>query len=232
MTGFSFIFDVDGTLAETEELHRTAFNQTFADAGLNWFWTRDIYRRLLNVTGGKERIAAWGREIGYSLSPDEIVNLHAAKTRAYAALMAAGEISLRPGVQRMLDLAVMRGISRAIATTTSRANVDALSRAIWGCESLEIFTTIAAGDDVPCKKPAPDIYTLALSRLGIGPEHALAFEDSRNGLLSARAAGLRSVVTPSLYTAGDDFTGAWLVLPDLSGFDPVADVFCLAGTAS
>lgn len=218
----ALIFDVDGTLAETEELHRAAFNAAFADAGLGWHWTRDIYRRLLKVTGGKERIAAWCAEIGDPLTPGDIAVLHADKTNRYSGMMATGQIALRPGVARLRAEARTRGVALAVATTTTRANVEALTRAVWSATAAEIFEVIAAGDEVAAKKPAPDVYLMALRRLGIAADAALAFEDSRNGLLSARGAGLRTVITPSIYTLGEDFGGALMVLPDLARFDPYA----------
>lgn len=214
----ALIFDVDGTLAETEELHRAAFNMAFREAGLHWDWSEGIYHRLLKITGGKERIAAWCAETGDFLSSADIATLHANKTAAYTGMMAAGQITLRPGVDRILGEARARGVMLAIATTTSGANVEALARAVWGCTAREVFDVIAAGDEVAAKKPAPDIYRRALVRLGVSPAVALAFEDSRNGLVAALGAGLRTVVTPSVYTAAEDFAGAWAVLPDLAGF--------------
>lgn len=222
MSPAALIFDVDGTLAETEELHRAAFNAAFADAGLGWHWTRDLYRRLLKVTGGKERIAAWCVEIRTPLPPARIAALHADKTRRYSGMMATGRIALRPGVARLMAEARTRGVALAVATTTTRANVEALTRAVWSATAAEIFEVVAAGDEVAAKKPAPDVYRLALERLGIAADAALAFEDSRNGLLSARGAGLRTIVTPSVYTSGEDFSGAFVLLPDLADYHPFA----------
>lgn len=214
----ALIFDVDGTLAETEELHRRAFNETFAAQGLGWHWSRDTYRRLLKTTGGKERIAAFLAEIG--AEGGDIAALHRAKTRRYTDLMAQGGLRLRPGVADLIARARADGLRLAIATTTSRPNVEALARACFGQPAETVFPVIAAGDEVAAKKPAPDVFQLALARLRLPPAACLAFEDSRNGLLSARAAGLRVVVTPSAYTGDEDFTGAWRVLPDLTGLTP------------
>lgn len=216
----ALIFDVDGTICETEEIHRRAFNRAFAEAGLNWFWTVEDYRRLLRTTGGKERMAAHRAACGLvQPGDDEIARLHALKTGYYVAALAKGGITPRPGIREIILAARDQGLALAIATTTSPANVEGLVQAIWGCAAAELFDVIAAGDEVAAKKPAPDVYDLALQRLGLSPEAAIAFEDSRNGLLSAKAAGLRVVVTPSLYTATDDFAGADWLLPDLSGFD-------------
>ena len=211
----ALIFDVDGTLAETEELHRRAFNDCFAAHGLFWHWTQHDYRRLLKITGGKERIAAHIAEIGSDPALVNVPALHAAKTALYTALMAERAITLRHGVQALIDEAQAKGIVLAIATTTSRPNVEALSQAIWGCAADSIFAVIASGDEVAAKKPAPDVYTLALQQLGLRPENAVALEDSRNGVLSARAAGLQVVVTPSAYTQDENFDGALAVLPGL-----------------
>jgi beta-phosphoglucomutase-like phosphatase (HAD superfamily) len=208
----ALIFDVDGTLAETEEVHRRAFNQAFAEAGLDWVWTEDLYRELLKVTGGKERIAHFmGR-------PDEqglVRRLHARKTDIYAALMTPDAIALRPGVEALLREARRRGVALALATTTSRPNVDALIGAVLGEEALGWFASIACGDRVAAKKPAPDIYHLALAELGVPATRAVAIEDSWNGVRAARAAGLAVIATPSLYSAGDDFSEAQAVVaPD------------------
>ncbi|WP_374333932.1 HAD family hydrolase [Aestuariivirga sp.] len=218
----ALIFDVDGTLAETEELHRRAFNETFAAHGLDWHWTKADYRRLLKVTGGKERIAAHATAIGGDLAGLDIPALHLAKTARYGALMAAGEITLRPGVQALIDAARASGLRLAIATTTSRPNVEALAQTVWGASAGAVFDVIACGDEVAAKKPAPDIYVLALHRLGLPPGRAIAFEDSRNGLQSARSAGLTVIVTPSAYTGDEDFTGAFRVLDNLSQLPAIA----------
>lgn len=215
----ALIFDVDGTLAETEELHRRAFNECFAEAGLGWHWSRDDYARLLKTTGGKERIARHMAEIG--ASGIDIPALHAAKTARYTALMAAGGLPLRPGVADLITRARSAGKRLAIATTTSRPNVEALCLACFNAPAEAVFDVLACGDEVAAKKPAPDVFLLALDRLGLPPEACLAFEDSRNGLQSALGAGLRCIVTPSAYTEGEDFSGADRILPDLMHFGQV-----------
>lgn len=214
----ALIFDVDGTLAETEELHRRAFNETFAERGLGWHWSRDDYARLLKTTGGKERIARHMAEIGADPASVDIPALHKAKTARYTALMAAGEVTLRPGVQAVLDTARQKGQRLAIATTTSRPNVEALSLAIWQRPAEEVFEVLACGDEVTAKKPAPDVFVLALDRLDLPAAECIAFEDSVNGLRSALGAGLDVIVTPSSYTEDEDFTGAARVLPDLTRY--------------
>ncbi len=214
----ALIFDVDGTLAETEEAHRAAFNRTFEKWGLGWHWSRDLYRDLLKTTGGKERIAAFQAtlpETARRLGAEEIARLHAEKTAAYGAILAAGELSLRPGVADLIARARAAGLKIAVATTTNLPNVEALTRCCWGRPATGIFDEIAAGDMVAAKKPAPDVFELALRKLGLPADACLAFEDSRNGVLSARGAGLRVVVTPSAYTDADDFDGADLVIPSL-----------------
>ncbi len=211
----ALVFDVDGTLAETEEVHRQAFNETFAANGLDWHWTQDDYRILLKVTGGKERMAAHRATVGYGPEDAAIARLHLEKTDRYGAIIAAGGVSLRPGVAELIAAAGASGLALAVATTTNRPNVDALCEAVWGCPAGEVFDVIAAGDEVAAKKPAPDVFNLALDRLAVPASAALAFEDSRNGVLSARAAGLRVIVTPSLYSAGDDLSQADWWLPGL-----------------
>ncbi len=219
----ALIFDVDGTLAETEEVHRRAFNESFASFKLGWTWTPLLYRRLLAVTGGKERIRSFAdspENRGRRLSEDEIAELHRCKTARFGQLVATGACPLRPGVAAAISAAVRRGQRLAIATTTSRANVEALLSATWGRDAGDPFEIIVAGDEVPHKKPAPDVYLKTLQRLGLPGGDCLAIEDSRNGLLSAAAAGIPVLVTRSFYSRDDDVAGALAVvdsLEDLAG---------------
>ena len=215
------LFDVDGTLADTErDGHRVAFNLAFGEADLDWQWDVALYGELLAVTGGKERMRHyldryrpdWPRPAGLD---DLIARLHAAKTRHYTSLLAHGGIPLRPGVERLLREARAAGLRLAIATTTTPENVTALLAHALAPEAVNWFEVIAAGDIVPAKKPAPDIYHYALDRLQLRPVDCLAFEDSENGLRAARGAGLKTIVTINDYTRDHDFTGAAIVLDQL-----------------
>lgn len=212
----ALIFDVDGTLAETEELHRRAFNESFAAASLPWYWGHEDYRALLTTSGGKERMARYAVERGVDPAGLDIAGMHADKTVRYIGLMAAGRIRPRPGIVELIEEARTAGLRLAIATTTSRANVAALCNAIFAAPADEVFDVIAAGDEVAAKKPAAEVYQLALWRLGITPDRAVAFEDSRNGLHAARSAGIVCIVAPGAYSLGDDFSGADLVVPEFS----------------
>ncbi len=219
----ALIFDVDGTLAETEEVHRAAFNAAFAAAGLHWHWDTELYGALLKVTGGKERIRhfvdAYGPPGGGGIDDTAIADLHADKTRRYGAIVTGGEVALRPGVADLIAAARGACITLAIATTTSPANVDALLGACLGPEAKSWFAAIGTAGQAPVKKPAPDVYDWVLEQLQIAPGCCLAIEDSFNGLVAARAAGLACLVTPSLYTKDDDFNGATQIVPDLAAVD-------------
>lgn len=224
MTLDALIFDVDGTLADTEEAHRNAFNSAFEQQRLGWSWDRAEYRRLLQVTGGKERIASYIGALPVSASERQrlqqrVPEIHAEKTKIYSAFVAEGSVPLRPGVQRLLDEALTAGCKLAIASTTTSDNIEALLQATLGAGGLELFSVIACGDQVPRKKPAPDIYELTLRTLEMRPEHAVAFEDSAHGLAAAVGARLWTVVTPTFWTGGSDFAAAALELDNLGDPD-------------
>jgi HAD superfamily hydrolase (TIGR01509 family) len=216
----ALIFDVDGTLAETEEVHRRAFNQAFADAGLDWFWDVELYGRLLTVTGGKERIRHFVDAYGGRprLTAEELAALHAVKTKHYASLAANGALVLRPGIERLLREARAAKIRLAIATTTTAANIESLLQVTLGPDWRRWFEFILAGDSVPAKKPASDIYWLALEKLGLPAAECVAFEDTLNGLTSARGAGIPTVVTMSAFGGLGPFPGALAVVDQLGEF--------------
>lgn len=218
----ALMFDVDGTLADTEkDGHLVAFNKAFADAGLDWNWSVETYAELLRVTGGKERIKYFLKQHLPDFQPPGELNpfvaeLHAAKTQHYKDLMVDPGLPLRPGVMRLLNEARSQGMRMAIATTTTPANVTALLSNSMAADAESWFEVIAAGDIVPAKKPAGDIYVWAMQQMGLKPEQCLALEDSDNGLKSVLDSGIRSlVVTVNGYTKDQDFSGASVVLDNL-----------------
>lgn len=231
----ALIFDIDGTLSDTErDGHRIAFNQAFKEAGLDWHWTINTYGKLLEVTGGKERIHHFINKFQPAFDPPDSLNefilkLHKTKTRHFISLLKSGAIPLRPGVERVLKEARSEGLRLAIATTTTPENVTTLLTATLGKDSIDWFDVIAAGDVVPGKKPAPDIYLCALKHMDLNADDCIAFEDSENGLLSSTGAGIKTIVTTNDYTRQQDFGGAALVLDQLG--EPEVAFSVLAGDA-
>jgi len=214
----ALIFDIDGTLAETEELHRKAFNITFADYGLDWVWDQSLYGELLKVAGGQNRIRHYLQKYQpkrFEEFDQLIPEMHARKTRAYCQLLTPHEIELRPGIETLINSAIDKGIKLGISTSTSRINVNRLFEASLGLALLDRFSAICCGDDVAKVKPAPDVYLLALKQLKLTPENCLAIEDSELGLKAAIAAGIPTLITVSTYCRHDDFTGAKMVMADL-----------------
>lgn len=216
----ALIFDVDGTLADTERNgHRIAYNNTFREFGLDWDWSPEIYGDLLSVSGGKERMAYYLEKyhpgIPEDADPDVLIeDIYARKTEVYRDMLTSGAIPLRPGVERLFREARDTGLRLAIATTTAPSNVQYLISSNLGEEALGWFDIIAAGEMVPNKKPSPEIYHLVLDKMGWDAGECVAFEDSYNGILSAMAADLPVIITVTDYTSDDDFTGADLVLSD------------------
>ncbi len=222
----ALVFDVDGTLADTEkDGHRVAFNRAFRDAGLAWDWSVSLYGSLLKVAGGKERIRYYLDAFEPSFHrPDDleglIAALHQKKTHYYIEMLKQGAIPLRPGVRRLLTQARECGLRLAIATTTTASNVSALLRHSLSVDAEDWFEVIAAGDMVAAKKPAPDIYLLAMKELGLTPENCMAFEDSEQGVRAVLASGLKAlVVTVNDYTRDQDLSGGALVLDQLGEAD-------------
>ncbi|MEO0455131.1 MAG: HAD-IA family hydrolase [Cyanobacteria bacterium P01_A01_bin.114] len=218
----ALIFDVDGTLAETErDGHRVAFNQAFTAAGLDWCWSTDHYSQLLMISGGKERIGYFIRQSHPDFTPpakfqeltEFIASLHRAKSEFYRQAIAT--IPLRPGVHRLLKEAKAAGLRLAIATTSHLHSVIPLLEARLGPEGPGWFEVIAAGDIVPHKKPAPDIYDYVLAKLQLPPENCLVFEDTHHGLMAATQANLKTIVTVNEYTQDQDFSEARAVVSHL-----------------
>jgi HAD superfamily hydrolase (TIGR01509 family) len=230
LTFDALVFDVDGTLADTEELHRQAFNEAFFACGINWRWGPALYADLLQITGGKERIASFLSQQRVSAAERGrllrlIPQIHATKTRLYQELVALGHLRPRDGVRRLMMEARSAGLKLAIASTTSPENVESLLTSSFGSDAPGWFAAIATGDVVAKKKPAPDIYNLALQQVGVAPHRAIAFEDSAIGVRSAKAAGLFTIATPSLWTIGQDFSRADVVLTSLA--DPERPLYAI-----
>lgn len=214
------IFDVDGTIADTErDGHRPAFNAAFAAHGLDIIWGTEEYGRLLKVTGGQNRIAGELRKRGFGEAADGLAaQVHQTKTSLFRESIAAGEVTARPGLVDLVMSLVDARIRVAVATTGQRAWVEPLVEQLLGDVVVDVVVT---GDDVSRLKPDPEVYLLALDQLDLPAESALAFEDSAVGLRAAVAAGLATVVVTNDYTAEQDFTAAAAVLPSFTGAEPL-----------
>jgi beta-phosphoglucomutase-like phosphatase (HAD superfamily) len=232
----ALIFDVDGTLAETEkDGHRVAFNLAFAEAGLDWEWSVSLYGELLEIAGGKERIAHYIEKYLPDFQPSIpleqfIPQLHNAKTQYYQQVLTETPIAPRPGVKRLLDEARSQGVRLAIASTAALPNVLALLENSIAPESPSWFEIIAAGDIVTRKKPAPDIYHYVLEQMSLSAWDCIVFEDSHQGLRAASQAGLTTIITLNDYTKDQDFSESILVVNHLG--EPQQPCQILAGGVS
>jgi len=219
----ALIFDVDGTLADTEDAHRQAFNDAFAKAGLDWSWDRDLYKKLLAVTGGKQRIRHFidlhHPDMAHREDLDEMIAaLHKSKTDFFIGRLKNGQVALRPGIEALITACRAQAMTMAIATTTTPVNVRTLLQVNLGAEALDWFACIGDGGTVPVLKPEPDVYTWVLDKLALKAAETLALEDSHNGLVACRRAGVPCVVVTNDYTADQNFNGCVVQL------DSYADV--------
>lgn len=236
----ALLFDVDGTLADTEpQGHLPAYNRAFKDLGLRWKWSKKLYRRLLLLPGGRERIDHYLSEHAPELGDhrDEverdreawIESLHRLKSRHFRERLEAGEVKLRPGVRRLMLEAASSGLQLALVTNASRASLEPFLEHILEPGLRDRIGAIVSGEEVKRKKPAPDLYRLVLHRLRRRPGECIALEDSAMGLAAARAAGIPAVVTVNADTRDQEFADALLVVDQLG--EPGAPCRVLGGTA-
>jgi len=225
----ALVFDCDGVLADTERYgHLPAFNATFREVGLPLQWSEQDYGRKLQIAGGKERISSeltpeFVRANGLPADPDalaaEVAKWHKRKTQIYTEMAGTGMLPPRPGITRLIRAAQDAGWLMAVASTSAEPSVRAILGNAAGPERAARFDLVLAGDCVPNKKPAPDIYLLAVEQLGVDSAEVLVIEDSRNGLEAAHAAGLRCLITVNGYTEQEDFREAILVVSSLGDPD-------------
>jgi HAD superfamily hydrolase (TIGR01509 family) len=220
------LFDMDGVICDTErDGHRVSFNMTFKEFGFEDEWSVEQYHELLQIGGGKERMKHYWKTHGFSkqVPADQIDQLiqdmHKRKTALYVDLVRAGRLPLRPGVHRFLREAGEMGLKRAVCTTSNQLAAMAILESML---ADVVFDLVLAGDVVSQKKPDPEIYNLALERLNLKPEEAFAVEDSRNGVLAAKAAGLQVLVTTNGYTEQED-VGAGDIIISCLGDTPADD---------
>lgn len=217
----ALIFDVDGTLAETERFgHRVAFNQAFAAAGLDWFWDEESYGRLLEIPGGRERILAFIKQLPEAIRPqgsaEELaLRLHRSKNQRYRQLLGDNRIELRPGVARLMVEARHAGIRLGICSTGGQESVLPLLRATLGPDAEDWFAAISLQDGTTPSKPSPDLYLRALSELKLAPADCIAIEDSAIGVRAAAAAGIPVIACYNDYSENQDLGPA---IAEVDGF--------------
>ncbi len=226
----AIIFDVDGTLAATEETHRLAFNEAFVEFNIPFQWPVSEYVELLAISGGKERIYSFLKSKKFTVPENEnlrdyTLKIHQRKSQIYREKLIAGHIGLRTGVERLIKQAKDKNITMAIATSTSTANVEVVLKNALGEDALSYFDTLVSCDLVADKKPSPAVYQYALANLGLKPENCIVIEDTSNGNRAALAAGMKTVITTHPLTVDEDFTGAALVVDQLGELNNNFKVF-------
>ena len=214
------LFDVDGTIAETEDLHRRSFNESFKEFNLDWFWDKPIYKELINIGGGKERIQhymkrAWPEMLEYKNLSKYIDSIHKVKNEIYEDYVNDEKLILRPGVKRLISEILENKIRIALVSSSSKKNIENLFLKGLDIDPFESFDLIAHGDCTKNKKPSPEIYEWTLEKLKLSAQSCIAIEDSPRGLDSAISANIKVIVTPSELTTDESFMGAELVISDL-----------------
>ncbi len=225
----AIFFDQDGVIIDTErDGHRVSFNDTFREFGFDFEWSVEQYHQLLQVAGGKERMKhylntkGFGKPVAPGEVDDLIARMHKRKTAMFIEMIEAGQLPLRPGIHRFLHEAVAAGLRLGVCTTSN----EKAAQAIAGGMLKDIpFEFVLAGDVVEKKKPAPDIYQLGLAKSGLKPEHVFVVEDSRNGVLAGKAAGLRVLATTNVYTEQEDLSPAEIIVSSLG--DPGGEMAVL-----
>ncbi len=212
------IFGAIGVIAETSDLQRQAFNLAFAEAGLDWNWDAETYRRLLSINGGQTRLRAFRDEDANrsDVTDAVIATIHERKTYHYAALTASGSLKPRRGVAQLVMACQDAGVRIALCTSTSVENVDAIKAALGDTLDFSAFASITTIDKIGAVKPAPDAYLHCLSQLGLSPHEVIAIEDTPVSMASAMAAGIAVVATPGAMTKDQDFSGAVMKVDDLA----------------
>ena len=219
----AIFFDQDGVIIDTErDGHRVSFNETFKEFGFAFEWGIDEYHELLQVSGGKERMKhylqtkGFGRPVPPPEVDDLIARMHKRKTALFIEMVESGRLPLRPGIHRFMREAMAAGLKLAVCTTSSEKAAHAIAHQVLKDITFE---AVLAGDVVEKKKPAPDIYKLGLEKTGLRPEEVLVVEDSRNGVLAGRAAGMRVLATTNIYTEKEDLSPAEVIVSCLGDPD-------------
>ncbi len=219
----ALIFDCDGVLVDTErDGHRVAFNMAFADKGIDIVWSIEEYKELLKVAGGKERMTYYFDTNGWPIHFDNrdelIINLHKQKTQFFMQLIESGTLPVRPGIKRIVDEAIGNNIKLAVCSTSNEKSVRLIVEHLLGKQRASHFLAILAGDIVTKKKPDPEIYNICTQKLKINPQNCMVIEDSRNGLMAAKAANYNCLITTNEYTVDENFTEADILVTELGDF--------------
>lgn len=201
----AILFGSISTVADTSELQRQAFNQSFEIHGLDWVWDRDQYRAMLSQSGGESRISDYAAAVGQTVDSKAI---HATKSEIFRDLMATAHLTPREGVVETIKRAKDADWKVGLVTTTSGDNVLSLLSALSPTIRIADFDVIVNSSSVEQPKPDKAAYSFALTNLSEAPGSCVAIEDNVEGVQAAVAAGLACVAFPNENTAAHDFAAA------------------------
>ena len=214
------LFDIGTIISNSDEVHRQSFNEAFKEFGLKWYWDEAIYKELVLVGGGKERIKYYIKRASPELLKQKnlvnyIQSIHKIKSQIYEDLLHDFKIEVRPGILRLLKEIKKNNLRLGLVSDTTEENLKNLFKKSLNVIPCDCFDVIAHGGCNLPKKPSPDIYYWALEQLKLPPNSCIAIEDYQRGIDSARGAGLNVIVTPSMYTTTNELRGASLIVSDL-----------------
>ena len=201
----ALLFGSIGSIVETSELQRKSFNQAFIQSDLNWYWTKKEYEKLLNKSGGEDRISEYAKQKKITVYAKKLRGL---KTKIFNNYLNKKELKLRLGVKDLLNHCIKNKIKLGFVSSTSLNNINSIFYCLRGSIQKNYFDFIGNSKLVKKNKPSPDIYLLTLKKLKLKPSECIAIEDSQESLDAAVKAKIKCFIFPGKFHTNKKFLRA------------------------